>query len=94
MLLIDTMIGMIAAILTTSSFIPQIFKAYKRKRLDDLSPYLMLLFIAGASMWLIYGLFKVDAIIVVANVLALAFNLTLLLMKVMYANGKMARENK
>lgn len=94
MLLIDTMIGMIAAVLTTSSFIPQIFKAYKRKRLDDLSPYLMLLFIAGASMWLIYGLFKVDAIIVVANVLALAFNLILLLMKVMYANGKMARENK
>ncbi|MEM0364425.1 MAG: SemiSWEET transporter [Candidatus Nitrosocaldus sp.] len=94
MLLIDTMIGMIAAVLTTSSFIPQIFKAYRSKRLDDLSPYLMLLFIAGASMWLIYGIFKADAIIVVANVLALAFNLTLLLMKVMYANGKMARENK
>lgn len=79
------MIGMIAAVLTTSSFIPQIFKAYRSKRLDDLSPYLMLLFIAGASMWLIYGIFKADVIIVVANMLALAFNLTLLLMKVMYA---------
>lgn len=93
-MLIDTMIGMIAAVLTTSSFIPQIFKAYKRKRLDDLSPYLMLLFIAGASMWLIYGIFKADAIIVAANVLALAFNSTLLLMKVMYANGKVVKENK
>lgn len=92
-MLIDTMIGMIAAVLTTSSFIPQIFKAYKRKRLDDLSPYLMLLFIAGASMWLIYGIFREDAIIVVANVLALAFNSTLLLMKVMYANGRVV-ENK
>ncbi|MEO9365548.1 MULTISPECIES: SemiSWEET family sugar transporter [Candidatus Nitrosocaldus] len=93
-MLIDTMIGMIAAVLTTSSFIPQIFKAYKRKRLDDLSPYLMLLFISGASMWLIYGIFREDAIIVVANVLALAFNSTLLLMKVMYANGKVVKENK
>lgn len=86
-MLMDTMIGMIAAVLTTSSFIPQIFKAYRSKRLDDLSPYLMLLFIAGASMWLIYGIFKADAIIVAANVLALAFNSTLLLMKVMYARG-------
>ncbi len=80
------MIGMIAAVLTTSSFIPQIFKAYRSKRLDDLSPYLMLLFIAGASMWFIYGVFKADIIIVVANMLALAFNSTLLIMKVVYAN--------
>lgn len=87
-MLIDTMIGMIAAVLTTSSFIPQIFKAYRSKRLDDLSPYLMLLFISGASMWLIYGIFKADPIIVVANVFALAFNLTLLLMKFMYASKK------
>lgn len=84
--MIDTMIGMIAAVLTTSSFIPQIFKAYRSKRLDDLSPYLMLLFIAGASMWFIYGVFKADIIIVVANMLALAFNSTLLIMKVVYAN--------
>ncbi|MCS6767260.1 MAG: lipid-A-disaccharide synthase N-terminal domain-containing protein [Candidatus Nitrosocaldus sp.] len=91
--MVDTIIGMIAAVLTTSSFIPQIFKAYRSKSMDDVSPYLMLLFIAGASMWLVYGIFKADPVIIVANILALAFNMTLLLMKLIYSRRRYGRSS-
>jgi len=47
-MILDTVIGIIAATLTTSSFIPQLIRAYRSKRIEDVSPYLMLLFSSGA----------------------------------------------
>ncbi len=84
-MILDTLIGIIAATLTTSSFVPQLIKAYRSKRLDDISPYLMLLFSTGALLWLLYGMYRNDPVIIIANILALILNLTLLYMRVRYA---------
>lgn len=84
-MILDTLIGIMAAILTTSSFIPQLIKAYRSKRLNDISPYLMLLFSTGALLWLLYGMYRNDHVIIIANILALILNLTLLYMRVRYA---------
>ncbi len=46
--LADT-IGIIAGILVLSSFIPQLHKAYKTKRMLDVSIYLMGLLASGCS---------------------------------------------
>ncbi len=86
-MILDTLIGIIAATLTTSSFVPQLIKAYRSKRLDDISPYLMLLFSTGALLWLLYGMYRSDHVIIIANILALILNLTLLYMRVMYAKS-------
>lgn len=86
-MILDTLIGIIAATLTTSSFVPQLIKAYRSKRLDDISPYLMLLFSTGALLWLLYGMYRNDHVIIIANILALILNLTLLYMRVMYAKS-------
>ena len=49
-------IGIIAGILILSGWVPQIVKGYRSKKLDDVSPYLMILIFAGAVLWLIYGI--------------------------------------
>lgn len=38
-----TLVGSMAAILTTVSFLPQMVKAYRTKKMHDVSPYLMAL---------------------------------------------------
>ena len=76
-----SLIGVAAAVLTTSSFVPQIIKAYRSKRMDDVSPYLMSLFSTGTVLWMIYGVYKSDIVIVAANAIATAFNAVLLYFK-------------
>ena len=48
-------IGIVAGILILSGWVPQIVRGYKTKRLNDVSPYLMILIFAGAVLCLIYG---------------------------------------
>lgn len=79
-----TLIGSIAASLTTSSFLPQIFQGYRTKKMQDVSLYLMVLYAIGTTLWLVYGVFKNDCVIIGANALAASFNLILLYMKYIY----------
>ncbi len=79
-----TLVGSLAATLTTGSFLPQIVKAYRTKHMKDVSPYLMALFASGTTLWLAYGIFKEDWVIIGANTLGTAFNLILLYMKRIY----------
>ncbi len=83
----DTLIsitGVAAAALTTSSFLPQIFKAYRTKSMEDVSRYLMSFFATGTVLWMAYGMFKSDWVIIGANATASAFNIILLYMKFAY----------
>ena len=79
-----TLVGSLAATLTTGSFVPQMVKAYRTKKMGDVSTYLMALFASGTTLWLAYGIFKADWVIIIANALGTAFNLILLYMKYVY----------
>ena len=50
------LIGLLAAILTTIAFIPQVFKVIKTRSSEGLSLTTYLIFITGVSLWLIYGI--------------------------------------
>lgn len=82
-----TIIGSAAAALTTISFLPQMIKAYRTKKMQDVSTYLMALYATGTSLWLAYGVFRSDWVIIVANVLGTSFNLVLLYMKHRYSRS-------
>jgi MtN3 and saliva related transmembrane protein len=82
--LLISMIGVAAAGLTTFSFLPQIVRAYRTKSMGDVSRYLMSMFAIGSVLWIIYGIFKGDLVIIGANATAAAFNLILLYMGVAY----------
>ena len=81
----DTVIGISAAFLTTLSFVPQIIKAYRTKRMKDVSRYLMILFTTGSILWILYGVLHVDLVIIGANATAATFNLVLLYYSFVYA---------
>ncbi len=79
-----TMLGFVAGVLTTFSFVPQVYKAWSSKRCDDLSWGMLLAFAAGVALWLIYGLLSWSAPVVVANAVTLALVLMILALKARY----------
>ena len=60
-------IGFIAAILTTSAFIPQVYKTRKTKEVENLSLSMYLVMLLGVVLWLIYGIYINSSAIIVAN---------------------------
>ncbi|WP_268542850.1 SemiSWEET family sugar transporter [Candidatus Nitrosotenuis cloacae] len=80
-----TVLGSVASILVSSSFIPQIIKGYKTKSLHDVSYLLMILISIGMSLWIVYGIEKQDMVIIGANVSTISLNIILLALKVRYS---------
>ncbi|MEP0826357.1 MAG: hypothetical protein HRF40_12810 [Nitrososphaera sp.] len=81
---IDTVVGISAAALTMSSFIPQIIRAVRTHSMADVSVYLMPFFIAGFSLWVVYGIMRDDLVIIGSNVAGIIFNAILLFLKGRY----------
>ncbi len=78
-------VGIIAAIGTTSGFIPQIIRAMRTKRLDDVSPVMYMLLIFGLTLWLSYGIHLKDMIIISANATGLCFSIFSLILRFKYS---------
>jgi len=77
-------IGILAGILILSGWVPQIVMVYKTKRLNDVSPYLMILIFAGAVLWLVYGMALDDVYIMGVNLAAMVLTMIVLSMKLKY----------
>ena len=76
-----TVLGLVAAALTTAANIPQVVKAWRTGETDDLSLRMTLTLAAGLAMWAIYGVMKSDPVIVAANAFALLLAITLSVLK-------------
>jgi len=82
---IFTWFGIVAGVITSVGFIPQLFRGYKTKRLDDISYWMPLVLAFGMLLWLLYGILREDLAIIVANTFGVACNLLLILMKKFYS---------
>jgi lactoylglutathione lyase len=82
-------IGFIAASLTTISFVPQAVKTWHSRSTDDLSPFMFALFCLGVFSWLLYGIFKKDLPIILAN--SITFILAGLIMFFIIRNRRVCR---
>ena len=80
-----SILGIIAASLVTSSFIPQIIKGYRTKHLDDVSYWLMITICVGMSLWIGYGIIKNDFVVIGANISTIILNIILIVMKLRYS---------
>ena len=78
------LIGITAGILVLSSFIPQLHKAYKTKRMLDVSIYLMVLIASGMFLWVIYGIIRRDPVIIGTNAAGFILNIILMILKLKY----------
>lgn len=75
-------VGYIAAVLTTLSFLPQAILTIKTRDTQSLSLTMYGLFTAGVLMWLIYGWYKQDWAIIVANAITLMLASIILAFKI------------
>ena len=60
-------IGLLAAILTTGAFVPQVYKTWKTKSADDISFTMYLVLFIGLVLWLIYGIHLNSLPMILAN---------------------------
>ncbi|MFC1454574.1 SemiSWEET family sugar transporter [Candidatus Undinarchaeota archaeon] len=74
-------IGILAAVLVSSSLVAQIHKGYKTKKMDDISTEMFIILITGMALWLLYGVHIQDLILVGANIVSITFGITILYMK-------------
>jgi MtN3 and saliva related transmembrane protein len=82
-------IGALAAICTTTSFIPQILKI-RRQGGYDLSYPMLSLYLTGTLLWLAYGLLLHAAAVIWANASTAVLVLVAVLMKATYAPKRQA----
>jgi MtN3 and saliva related transmembrane protein len=79
-----TILGLIAALFTTASLLPQLFKAWKTKSTKDISTGMFILFCGGVFLWFLYGVFINDFPIIIANSLAFVQAVIILVLKVKF----------
>jgi MtN3 and saliva related transmembrane protein len=60
-------VGLLAAVLTTGSWIPQLVRVWRTRSTHDLSWGYLASFATGVFLWLVYGLYREDPAIVPAN---------------------------
>lgn len=77
-------IGFLAAILTTASFIPQAWHTFRTRDVRGISLGMYSVFTAGVACWLIYGLLLGAWPIVIANCITLALAAAILVMKLRF----------
>ena len=83
--IIITIIGILATVFAVSSSIPQIIKALKTRKTDDVSIWLVVVLIIGLGLWVIYGIGINDLLISIANSIAVSINTFLLILKIKYS---------
>ncbi|MEP2059312.1 SemiSWEET family sugar transporter [Maribacter litoralis] len=76
----EEIIGILAGIFTTIAAVPQIFRAWKTKKVDDVSPKMFLVLTIGVSLWTVYGVMKQDIPIIITNGISTILNITMLIL--------------
>ncbi|MDG2371440.1 MAG: SemiSWEET transporter [Flavobacteriaceae bacterium] len=75
-------IGIIAAILTTSAYVPQAYKIWKTKKAESVSLSMYLVMCLGVSLWLVYGIYYRSPSLIAANTITLVISLIILYFKI------------
>lgn len=79
-----TLLGLIAGIITTSSFIPQLVKSWRTHHTKDLSLPMYVTLDIGILLWLLYGILTNDLPVLLANGVAFILSTTIIALKIKY----------
>jgi MtN3 and saliva related transmembrane protein len=89
-----TTIGLLAAAMTSLSYIPQVRKALPAGSTDDLSLKTLSVLAVGLALWVLYGLLNGDYVIVAANAVGFALVATLIGLKIRDGRQALAACNR
>jgi len=77
-------LGLTASLFVTVAYLPQNIKIIKTKNTKSLSLWMCILLNIGIVLWLFYGIFKHDTVIIIANAVAIIMNTLMLFLKIKY----------
>lgn len=77
-------LGYAAAILSTASFVPQVWHTFRSRDVSGISLGMYSVFVVGVSMWLGYGVLLGSWPMVIANAVTLTLALAILGMKLRF----------
>lgn len=78
------MIGFVAAICTTISFLPQLLRVLKLRSARDISLGMFSLFSCGTALWLTYGILAHSVPVALANAVTFVLASWILILKIKY----------
>lgn len=78
------LIGVVAAVLTTISFVPQVWHSFKTRDVSGISLVMYSIFTVGIALWLVYGILINAWPLIVANGVTLTLAMAILLMKLRF----------
>lgn len=73
-------IGLAAGTCTAISMIPQFIKSLREKKVDGISPLLMLVLLAGNTLWVWYGLTISNLPVIITNSFSTLMDLAMLML--------------
>ena len=79
-----TLIGFVAAILTTIAFLPQAIKVIKTKQTKDIALGMYVILLIGIGLWLIYGILIQRWPIIISNAITFILASVILVYKLIY----------
>ena len=77
-------IGSIAAVLTTASFVPQAWQTFKTRDVTGISLGMYSVFTVGVALWLVFGILMQSWPLMIANGITLLLASAILAMKLRY----------
>ena len=78
------LIGSVAAVLTTASFIPQAWHSFKTRDVSGISLGMYSVFTVGVALWLLYGVLLQSWPLMIANTITLLLASAILGMKLRF----------
>jgi MtN3 and saliva related transmembrane protein len=86
--------GFIAAILTTSSFLPQLIKVCKTKSSKGVSTLMYFVMLSGVILWGVYGYLIESKSVLIANIVAGLLQIVILILIFKNKNNESATKTK
>ena len=79
---LTTLVGLIAAVCTTLSFVPQVVKILQTKRTEDVSLSMYAVICTGMFLWIVYGFLIMDVPLLLANTISFILAMSVLILKI------------
>jgi MtN3 and saliva related transmembrane protein len=76
-----TIVGSVAAVLTTIAFLPQVLRTWRTRSTSDISLVMFTTYVTGIFLWLVYGLMLGDMPLIVSNAVTFVLAGVILLLK-------------
>lgn len=79
------LLGLVASVFTTSSFIPQVWRTWQTRDVSGISLPTYLIITIGLALWLVYGILRGDMPLIVANAVMVILTGAITVMKVVFS---------